>query len=286
MKKVYEYVTLDRYYADELEAILKCENVAYNRDKYGSIVYAIDDKMPNFKKLKQISDDREEKMNGCRAGYYEYSDEELYNAKWMTMFNINEHYQPLPKNRDKLYNEVYEKLAGCQNCNSVYRQKAPFRFSKPFNFRGYHATRTMGVASIFFVDGYFKECCSKEDIKGFSVDPVYAADYKTELDNTYQFHILNKLNFEADIKTYEEKLVCNSCGKHMYIPYSNNKPSFVYYKESDLNECDLDVYYSLELSGVSIAFTRPMIIISNKMYRVLKDNHLDKDFKFDVIQLL
>ena len=72
----------------------------------------------------------------------------------------------------------------------------------------------------------------------------------------------------------------------MYIPYSNNKPSFVYYKESDLNECDLDVYYSLELSGVSIAFTRPMIIISNKMYRVLKDNHLDKDFKFDVIQLL
>lgn len=285
MKKVYEYVTLYMNFSDELEIVLKEEGVKYKKDKY-AIVYAIDDEMPNFKKLKQWSDSMKDKGNTCRDGYYLFSDNELYNAKWLTMFNIHEHEEPLPKNRDKFIEEMYEKVAGCQNCNSVYIQKMPFRFTKSFSFKRYHSTKSMSIADDFFVDDYFKECCEKYDLKGFTFDSVYSGRRKDILKNTHQFHITSTLDFEADMKSYRDIKVCEKCHKHMYLPFSVKEPHLTYYNEKDLDSCDIDVAYSKEYIGATIAATYQQIIISNKMYRVLKDNHLDKDFKFDVIQLI
>lgn len=286
MKKVYEYVTLYMNYSEDLETMLKKEGVKYKKDKYGTIVYAIDEEMPNYERIKKQSDERKEKGNTCRAGYYKYTEEELNNAKWLIMFNIKEHNEPLPRNRDKFYEEMYEKIAGCQNCNSVYIQKAPFRFGKPFGFRGYHSTRTMGLSDVFFIDDYFKECIEKSKLKGFSIDTVYSGRKKEALKNTYQFHVTSTLDIEADMKSYKDIKKCDICNKHMYIPFSNVEPNITYYNGKELDKCNLDVVYSKEYIGVSIAATFQQIIISNKMYRVLKDNDLDKDFKFDVIQLL
>lgn len=218
-------------------------------------------------------------------GYYLFSDNELYNAKCLTIFNIHEHEEPLPKNRDKFIEEMYEKVAGRQNCNSVYIQKMPFRFTKSFIFKRYHSTKSMSIADDFFVDDYSKECCERYNLKGFTFDLVYSGRRKDILKKTHQFHITLTLNFEADMKSYKDIknviYVINIC-----IPFFNVEPNITYYNESELAKCRLDVAYSKEHIGVSIAATFQQIIITNKMYHILKDNHLDKDFKFDVIQLI
>lgn len=221
-----------------------------------------------------------------RSGYYEYTDEELLAAEWMEMFCLNENYSPLPNDMPKFLSYMYDFEINCEVCRMrVKKQKNSFKFKKSFPFKKYHATRTQGSYEIF-IDKIFKSLLEKSNLCGYEFIPVYDSSGKMIFDDVFQLKVSNHLSFEMCLNDQYKKIQCQSCGKSYINRPPINTPCRFTYKQNDFSGNIPDIVLTKELIGATSIGADYSLIISNRMYRFLKENNLERDFNFNVIKLI
>ena len=212
-----------------------------------------------------------------------FSKKELEQAKWLTMRSTNMKFDSMNEKTIRYYcpNNVQQKVKS----GFHEEQFLPFEFStvKWKNNNHFYSSYTGGY-EIIFCDDYAKNILQENNISGIRFDPVLKFKKGIPLENVSQLVFENILGEDALILDKEvTPLFCPTCGKKKYS-YTRNFRLTI--QESCLDE-DMDCYATPCIFSLGNSYgISPYLIVSQKIYTVLKEAELIRNLKFEPIILV
>jgi len=133
-----------------------------------------------------------------------------------------------------------------------------------------------------FISSFAKECINSNEIDGLKFMNVINHKKNTIFDDFHQIYVESKLEpGMTDLnKSVAEYRNCNVCGSEKYI-YSGRGLTF---KKDVFKHVAVDILKTYESFGEGHICGK-IIIISKKLYQIIKNNGLDKDLAYEPILL-
>lgn len=210
-------------------------------------------------------------------GEYVFSDSELMGSEWLLMRSTNGKLDS--KNTEKTFEfscEYEKSIADFTEKFAHHRKQiAPYEFPTPVKWgKNHFYSSDMGGFYQFFCDDLAKDLLQKQGFTGVRFDPVVAYRKGCYAENIHQVVFSEVLPDDALILDNGfQKKYCPLCGQ---IQYTCNMLSRIQVKKIFLGV--FDFYRTNEIFGDGFAYS--FNIISNRVYRFLKENSLSRNIKF------
>jgi len=215
------------------------------------------------------------------SSWYEFSDEEVEAADWLTMRSTNWKLEPVDLSHTFKYGSCQWTVPGDLEFPFRYyhaEQVAPYVFNRRVKWgrTQFLSSHTGNIQAIFCSD-LAKSVIENAGLKGCAFAPVLR--YKQDI----AIPDVNQLVFEniipdSCLRMYKEKEVwhCPVCGKPQYIVNALSRPVVDSRALGDNDFFSTTNNHSFDRRVFAGAF----YIVSQKAYRVLKEHHLTRSLEF------
>lgn len=212
-----------------------------------------------------------------------YSKEECDNAKWLSVRSRWKWSYPQPERNYEYERITYENEEYCDSCGCGLVQKDCFKVKKSPNWGKRNFLMLNWVYDEIFASDNAIEVLEKSDLKGFSVLDVNIVKNNIIAEDIKQLRIKHILKPCMIIqKDNINKIIdCKKCKQKKLIL----KGREIYCAEHAFTDINVDVIKSSEVFGEGYICTR-LIFVSNRFYKVITENGLDKDLVFEPINLV
>lgn len=214
-----------------------------------------------------------------------FSEEELSKAEWIDIDIASRFRYAIPAEHLDYRNLYFQTVIGCEKCKEAkaYRQVDNFRLEKDLYFPlTRNITGLLNVWDELFVNEKSKEWLENSDLKGFEVRKVYNKDKTEVLKNTFQLYITDQLKESMEEISYRKKEICPECGNE-YCTIGEEWPQPVYRREV-FKDINVDIIKTKERIGYIMY--KPHILISQRMYRFLKEYDMVRHFSMNIVKLV
>lgn len=272
--KIRRYYCCD--YTDELYHELKQHGVQFEYDQalHWITLYLYDDH-PDAERIKRL-------LPQEMFGEYVFDSFELLHSKWLLMRSKNQKLDN--KNIEKTYafSCAYQRTYKNHSEHFAHHreQVAPFEFAVPIKWGQSHfLSSVFGGFHTLFCDDIAMQIIRNEGLTGLQFESVIAYKKGCCADNIHQLVFTEQLPNEAlALDGGFMKKPCPDCGR---VQYGYHMLSRLQVKENDLGQ--FDFYRTDEIFGDG--FAEPFLIISNRAFRVLSENHMTKNLVFQPLLL-
>lgn len=212
-----------------------------------------------------------------------YSKKEFDNAEWLTIRSKFRFEYPQPEDSFSYRKYTYDDKCYCSNCGSGLNQIDSFRVNKSPKWMKKNFLMLNWVHDELFLDSYAKECISSNAISGLKFLNVINHKKNSIFEDFYQIYVEHELErgmveLEKSVKEYRN---CSVCGGIKYLSSGKGMT----FKKDIFENVTYDIIKTNETFGEGLICSKE-IIISKKLYQVIKDNGLDKGLEFEPIQLV
>lgn len=279
MKLKYRYVFRnDEKYSKRILVYLAKNNIKHENDRDTSLVVIefLDDDLFSEELLKLFNKYKIKVNDITRL----YTSEELNIAKWLVVRCKYKVGYPQPENN--YYNITYGRNELCNEClyglsqNDVFYINREPKWKKERNFY-----QLNWIFDELFVSNEVIRIFDDNNIKGIQYLPVKKYKKNEIIDGVKQIkinHTLDKGLIENE--NIEISKICNRCGRKRYLV---QKGAIISFNKEIFNN-NYDIVQTYEYFGEIL--TGKIILVSNKVYKVIKDNKLDKNLIFEPINLI
>ncbi|MBO5870528.1 MAG: hypothetical protein J6Q89_07260 [Clostridia bacterium] len=218
-----------------------------------------------------------------------YSDEELYNAEWVSVRCANSKIEDDFNGYEKYYSDCKiwaEKQNSFAWCHRRLKRE-PFHINHVPKWRNKSFMSYLYSEAVLFCSARVKNILEKSDFAGIEFLPVYKKSGNEPLDDIYQlkskFEIPNEtIAVESDM----DVIVCENCGMKK-LAYKQTRGRYGILKNSISKDIDFYETSPMFLASSDEPFeAHHDLIISQRLYRFIKDNHMDTGLFFEVIEEL
>lgn len=213
----------------------------------------------------------------------EFTKKELREAQWLSVRTTWRYGYPEPSNKYGYEEITYTKNSYCSHCGTGLNQIDSFRFKKIPKWGQRHFYAPFWIEDEFFISETAKGMLENSALSGISFLPVKNKKGTEELPGVWQLVIPTVL--DEGLIEVESSLECVSlcphCGKKKYC---ENGKSKTMYRKSIFDDAP-DFAKSGDYFGGMPKSASRQIIISQKAYRFLADNKLDKGLLFYPLDL-
>ncbi|MEA5018650.1 MAG: hypothetical protein VB009_08085 [Erysipelotrichaceae bacterium] len=212
-----------------------------------------------------------------------YTQDEYDNTLWLSFRPKFRFEYPQPEDESKYKTMTYDGTKFCDNCGSGLVQKDSFRIAKSPKWGKRHFLMLNWIEDEIFINTIAKEFLVNNKIKGLDFLEVMNHKKNLPFEDIHQIYVKHKLNsglinFEQSVKATK---TCNLCGTIKYV-YSGKGLTF---KKEIFEGIDLDIFKTDEFFGAGHICAR-IVIISQKLYQLIKSSGMDKDIEFEPITLV
>ena len=212
-----------------------------------------------------------------------FSKEELQEAQWMRVRSIWRTGYPQPEDCYKYETITYTRDHYCCHCGVGLEQIDAFRIKRVPSWGRRHFFSLYWIEDEFFVSDLAKNAMQDAGITGITFRDVKNASGKQIYTGIQQLSIPTVLEeglVESD--TFIRSIrVCPECGTKKYLLNGSNKMIF----RKEIFEKAPDVVKTAEFFGGMPKAAGRRILISQRTYRAIVDNHLDRSLLFYPIEL-
>lgn len=211
-----------------------------------------------------------------------FTKKELRNASWLRIRSKWHNGYPQPESGFGYQKTTYDINSGCSHCEMNMKQKDSFYLKSEPKWGTRHLFMLNWVADELFCDEKVMRVFEKENVTGVSFYPVKNKKGDKIFENVYQLRIENVLDpgFILDQNTYDSIVTCPECNSKLYHPNGIGIKQF----EADIFKNAPDIIKSFEWFGWGKGVSR-LILINQKVYRILTENSLDRSLEFQVVGL-
>ncbi|MEA5018045.1 MAG: hypothetical protein VB009_04945 [Erysipelotrichaceae bacterium] len=212
-----------------------------------------------------------------------YTKAEFDKAKWLSIRSKFRFEYPQPEDDFTYKKYTYDNNNGCGSCGCGLVQKESFRVNKAPKWGKRHFLMLNWVEDELFVNTLAKDCINIKDIRGFRYLDVINHKKNTKFDDFYQMYVEKILdpgmtNLEQSVKLVRK---CDTCNSVKYICTGRG----ISFKKEVFENIDTDIIKSYERFGDG-HMCASEIIVSKKLFDMIKSNNLDKDLVFEPITLV
>lgn len=212
-----------------------------------------------------------------------YTKAEFDKAKWLSIRSKFRFEYPQPEDDFTYEKYTYDDNNSCEVCGCGLVQKESFRVNKAPKWGKRHFLMLNWVEDELFVNTLAKDCININDIKGFRYLDVINHKKNTKFDDFYQMYVEKILdpgmtNLEQSVKLVRK---CDTCNSVKYICTGRG----ISFKKEVFENIDTDIIKSYERFGDG-HMCASEIIVSKKLFDMIKSNNLDKDLVFEPITLV
>lgn len=212
-----------------------------------------------------------------------FSPEELSEAKWLSVYSERRVGYPQPEKNFGYQEITYNSDSYCDHCGAGLIQQDDFRIKKAPSWGKYDFMELNWIGDELFVSDKAKQVLLENEIEGISFRTVKNSKGLENLAGISQLIIEEGLgsaliHFQEGIKQEE---VCKKCG---ITKYTLSGEATLKYRRTAFPHGP-DFVKSKEIFG-SGQYAAKQVLISQKAYRVLILNKLDKGLVFEPINLV
>lgn len=214
----------------------------------------------------------------------EFTKKELREAQWLSVRTTWRYGYPEPSDGCKYENITYTKECYCSNCGTGLTQIDSFRMKTIPKWGQRHFYAPFWIEDELFISETAKKLLENSDLTGITFLPVKNKKGTEELPGVWQLSIPTILDegLVEDDRFLKKVTLCPCCGKKKYC--QNGKAQAIY--RNGIFEDAPDFVKSGDCFGGMPKISAREIIISQKAYRFLADNKLDKGLLFYPITLV
>jgi hypothetical protein len=211
-----------------------------------------------------------------------YSKEEYDNAEWLSIRSKFRFEYPQPDDSFSYKKYTYDEKRYCTECGCGLTQIESFRVNKSPKWLKKHFLMLNWVHDELFISSFAKECIDSNEINGLKFLNVINHKKNNIFDDLHQIYVEHELgpglmDLKQSVKEYRN---CESCGSIKYI-YSGKGLTF---KKDIFESVTFDILKTNESFGEGNICSKK-IIISKKLFQIIKNNGLDIDLVFEPILL-
>ncbi len=209
-----------------------------------------------------------------------YTEEERLHAEWLQLWCVWHYDYPQPE--DCYQNIIYDRTNYCEHCDIGVVQNELVRMKRTPKWGRRAIAMVNWMTDDLFVSEATKTKLEQSGLTGFSFLGVKNKSGKDFLDDFYQI----KFEFELPPGLYEQSSailgasVCPICGRTKYKP--NREGQLMFHKEIFENAPDIvrtSDHYGWEAAG-------RWILVSQKMYRFIKEQKMGRSLEFEPVILV
>lgn len=307
---IYHYAVSSGTSLNELETILKQNKidyekiiltVAFNQEE---LIFDIPENHPNLAEIQRYipEPNRSETLSPLEPqaylGYFrEYSEEEFRNAKWVSIRCANSKIVNATNGIYDSYCYAYTTdIADKYIPGKGYTRKkhdvmrhnklndSPFIIKKPPQWRNKSFMSYEFSEHVLFCSNKTHDMLEQAGMKGIDYVPVYNKTSKEPLDDIYQMKPKYTIPDKAIVSVSDmNNYICDTCGMNM-LAYIDTKGIYGVLKDKIDSTMDFCVTEPMFLASIDNPTSAHFeLIISQRMYRFIKDNHMDRGLFFEPI---
>lgn len=212
-----------------------------------------------------------------------FSKEDLDTAEWMIVWSRWRCGYPQPEGEFTSKNYTYDHTQRCDNCGFGEFQIAPFRIKKAPKWGQRNFTELFWIDDELFLSEKAKRTIEDMSIPGISFEDVFSKSGAEKLEGVYQLVVSNILpaGLIEEQSALKKTEICPICGQKRHL--NNGRGMDTYRKEIFINAPD--IVKTGDIFGAEFNSIR-RIIVSQRVYKILLENKLDKDLGFEPIKLV
>lgn len=212
-----------------------------------------------------------------------FTKQELQSAEWLTVRSKWHNGYPQPESAFGYLNITYDSTQLCRECGAGAVQRDSFRLTKAPKWGTRHFFSLNWVFDELFADTAARNILEGSGLTGFRFLPVKNKHGTEVLPEVHQLTIetLTQPGVVTGGRDIDEVYTCAACGRVKYHPTGVGMHVF---RREALRGMP-DVCRTHEEWGWGHGADR-LILISQRMYRLLTDNRLDRSLVFKPIQLI
>ena len=213
--------------------------------------------------------------------HLEFSEKELLKSDWLTMRCTNSEF-------DLSYVErlfPFVKSASPSRAKCKHIQWGQLYLSKPINWKKKHFASSYDLGTSFlFCDDYAKKVLEQSGAK-IMFETILHSRTKAVLENNYFMHLTDELPLDAIAFYGEERAgICEACGQNYYLtPQPGTYQLHIYKSYLQGRNCICKTPDVFALAPIS---SHPFILVSQTLYRQLREKHATKNLVFEPVILV
>ena len=213
--------------------------------------------------------------------YSKYSEEDLLQSEWLTMRCTNSEF-------DLSYVErLFPFVKPASPCRAICKHIKwdQLYMSKPINWRKKHFASSYELGTNYlFCDDYAKQILEQFGAE-ITFETILHSRTKVPLENNYFMHLKDELPLDAITFYGEERAcICEACGRNFY---TINEPGtyqlHIYKSYLQGRNCICKTPDVFALAQIS---SHPFILVSQTLYRQLREKHATKNLVFEPVILV
>lgn len=280
MKLEYRYVFRNDYRnSKRIINFLKQNNINYDDDELTSLVVVeFFDDAPYFQDLQRLF--QKYKIAATEVTKV-FTETELNSADWLTIRSTYRLGFPQPENN--FHNITYSSEKMCNKCQLGLYQKDLFYINKlPRWTKNRHFFQPFWIEDELFISDYATDIFKENNVDGVEFLPVKKYRKNEVINGVYQIKITESLDkcFAPDNSDIRKINTCSQCGR---ISYLKKGETILKFKNESFND-NFDFIKTYEYFGEVV--TGKIIVVSNKIYRLIKENKIDRGLVFEPIHLI
>lgn len=207
-----------------------------------------------------------------------FSQKEIDEAQWLRIRSTWRYAYPQPENRGYIFS-TYDTSDYCDICRKGLIQKESFILKKEPNWGSRNFLMVNLINDELFISRKAEYVLKNNNLCGFSIYDVLNKS-KNKMNNIKQIYVNSYLSSGLSKKSIFQEFVCTKCKHRKYIL----KPDFIYYDKQVFENIHEDIIKSNEKFG-EIGCDN-IIIITQKFFKVIKTNKLDRGLIFEPVKLI
>lgn len=213
-----------------------------------------------------------------------FSNEELSSAKWLTLRSKWHNGYPQPENNNNYRKGItYTNEKHCKKCGTGLIQIDSFRLMKQPKWGSRCFFMLNWISDELFVSNSTRNILENSDITGLDYREVKNKKGDTVLDDVWQLNIpyILKKGIIPQEPRIDNVNICPECGIPKYHPTGIGMLTY----QKDIFEGAPDFVKTFEVFGWGCDAPQK-IIVSQKVYRFLTNNKMDRGLVFEPIELV
>lgn len=210
-----------------------------------------------------------------------FTKQELRDAEWLTLRSKWHNGYPQPESARGYLSMTYDDSHLCRECGAGLVQQDSFRLTKAPKWGTRHFFSLNWVSDELFVDDTARNILESSGLTGFHFLPVKNKLGTEEYSGVHQLAIeaLTRPGVITGGRDIDDTYTCAACGEQKYHPTGIGMHVF----RREALEGMPDICRTYENWGCG---ADRLILISQRMYQTIVDNHLERSLVFAPIQLI
>ncbi len=253
--------------------------IPYEKFSSTSIIFDMYEDDPHW----QVIGPRIEQIGAFCLSETHFTKQELKEAEWLTVRSKWHNGYPQPESAFGYLSITYDDAQLCRECGASRVQKDSFRLTKAPKWGTRHFFSLNWVFDELFVDDAARSILESSGLTGFHFLPVKNKRGTEELPAVHQLAIemLTQPGIVTGGRDIDNVYTCAACGRVKHHPTGIGMHSF---RREALKGMP-DICRTHEDWGWGHGADR-LILISQRMYRLITDNRLERSLVFQPIQLI